>query len=67
MGLALADCAYNMGAEVTLVSVFKANKPYKTIVTESAIEMEKAVKENMVYQDCVIMASAFADYRVKAQ
>ena len=65
MGLALADCAYNMGAEVTLVSVFKANKPYKNIVTESAIEMEKAVKENIVNQDCVIMAAAVADYRVK--
>lgn len=65
MGLALADCAYNMGAEVTLVSTFKANKPYKNIVTESAIEMEKAVKENIVNQDCVIMAAAVADYRVK--
>ena len=65
MGLALADCAYNMGAEVTLVSTFKANKPYKNIVTESAIEMENAVKENIVNQDCVIMAAAVADYRVK--
>ena len=65
MGLALADCAYNMGAEVTLVSAFKANKPYKNIVTESAIEMEKAVKENLLNQDCVIMAAAVADYRVK--
>ena len=65
MGLALADCAYNMGAEVTLVSTFKANKPYKNLVTESAIEMEKAVKENLVNQDCVIMAAAVADYRVK--
>ncbi len=65
MGIALADCAYNMGAEVTLVSTFKANKPYKNLVTESAIEMEKAVKENIVNQDCVIMAAAVADYRVK--
>ena len=65
MGLALADCAYNMGAEVTLVSTFKANKPYKNIVTESAIEMENAVKENIVNQDCVIMTAAVADYRVK--
>ena len=65
MGIALADCAYNMGAEVTLVSTFKANKPYKNLVTESAIEMEKAVKENIVNQDCVFMAAAVADYRVK--
>ena len=28
MGLALADAAYSMGAEVTLVSTFKTDKPY---------------------------------------
>ena len=65
MGLALADTAYNMGAEVTLVSTFKADKPYKNIVTETALEMEKAVKENLQNKDCVIMAAAVADYRVK--
>ena len=65
MGMALADCAYNMGAEVTLVSTFGVNKPYKNIVTESAHEMEKAVKDELENQDCVIMAAAVADYRVK--
>lgn len=65
MGMALADCAYDMGAEVTLVSTFEANKPYKNIVTESAREMEKAVKDELKKQDCVIMAAAVADYRVK--
>ena len=65
MGLALADCAYEMGAEVTLVSTFAVNKPYKNIVTESAQEMEKAVKANLQDQDCVIMAAAVADYRIK--
>ena len=65
MGLALADCAYKMGAEVTLVSTFTINKPYKNIVTESAKEMEKAVKSNLQEQDCVIMAAAVADYRIK--
>ena len=65
MGLALADTAYNMGAEVTLISTFKADKPYKNIVTETALEMEKAVKENLQNQNCVIMAAAVADYRVK--
>ena len=65
MGIALADCAYEMGAEVTLVSTFSIEKPYKNIVTESAQEMEKAVKANLSEQDCVIMAAAVADYRIK--
>ena len=65
MGLALADNAYRMGADVTLVSTFKADKPYKNIVTETALEMEKAVKENLSGQDCVIMAPAVSDYRVE--
>ncbi len=65
MGLALADNAYKMGAEVTLVSTFKTDKPYKNIVAESAQAMEKAVKENLEKQDCVIMAAAVSDYRVE--
>jgi len=64
MGLALADCAYNMGADITLVSTFKANAPYKNIVTETAQEMEKGVKKLLSEQDCVIMAAAVSDYRV---
>ena len=65
MGIALADNAYNMGADVTLVSTFKINKPYRNVVTETALEMEKFVKENFATQDCVIMAAAVSDYRVK--
>lgn len=64
MGLALADSAYEMGAEVTLVSTFATEKPYKNIVTDSACEMEKAVKTELPNQDCIIMAAAVADYRV---
>ena len=65
MGIALADCAYNMGAEVTLVSTFKIDKPYKNIVTETAQDMEKVVKAELVNQDCIIMAAAVADWKVK--
>ena len=65
MGLALADCAYQKGADVTLVSTFAVNKPYKNIVTESAQEMEKVIKTELQNQDCVIMAAAVADYRIK--
>ena len=64
MGLALADCAYDMGADVTLVSTFGVNKPYKNIVTESAEGMQKAVHAEQEKQDCIIMAAAVADYRV---
>ncbi len=65
MGLALADRAFDMGAEVTLISTFKADKLYKNIVAQTALEMEKAVKENLAGQDCVIMAAAVSDYRVE--
>lgn len=65
MGLALAKNALKMGADVTLVSTFKAEGGFKNIVTESAQEMEKVVKEKLFEQDCVIMAAAVADYKVK--
>ena len=64
MGIALADSAYEMGADVTLVSTFGVEKPYKNIVTESARDMESVVKTNLLEQDCVIMAAAVADYRI---
>ena len=65
MGIALANCAHEMGADVTLVSTFGVNVPYKNIVTESAQEMEVVVKSKLEEQDCVIMAAAVADYRIK--
>lgn len=65
MGLALADIAYDMGADVTLISTFPTKKSYKNIVTESALEMEKAIKAELFEQDCVIMTAAVADYRIK--
>lgn len=65
MGIALADCAHNMGAEVTLISTFGVSKPYKNIIAESAIEMESAVENELKLQDCLIMTAAVADYRVK--
>ena len=65
MGIALADRAFGMGANVTLVSTFEVDKPYKNIVVETAIEMEKTVKTELPHNDCVIMAAAVADYRVK--
>ena len=65
MGIALADNASKMGADVTLISTFGVDGDFKNIVTETAAEMEKAVKENLEAQDCVIMAAAVSDYRVE--
>ena len=65
MGIALAKTAAGMGAEVTLVSTFGVNENFKNIVTETAQEMETVVKEHLFEQDCVIMAAAVSDYRVK--
>ena len=64
MGLALADAAYIQGAHVTLVSTFRAERNYTNIVVETAQDMERAVKESLKNQDCVIMAAAVSDYRV---
>ena len=64
MGLALADCAYNMGADVTLVSTFAVDRPYEVQRVQSANEMSEAVMDNAKSSDCVIMAAAVADYRV---
>ena len=63
MGIALAEAASNLGAEVTLVSTFGVSGKFKNIVTETAKDMEKAVKENLFEQDCIIMAAAVSDYR----
>jgi len=65
MGLALAQEAEKLGAEVTFVSTFNSKGNFKNIVAETAQEMEKAVKENLDKQDCIIMAAAVSDYRVK--
>ena len=65
MGTALADAAYKMGADVTLVSTFDIQKTYNVIKTESAVEMENVITKYNNNVDCIIMAAAVADYRVK--
>jgi len=65
MGQALADEAYNQGAEVVLVSTTELKKPYKVVVTPSAQEMKNAVELEFKSADCLIMAAAVADYRAK--
>lgn len=65
MGIALADEAYNQGAEVVLISTVETKKPYKVEMVESALEMQKAVDQEFKNSDCLIMAAAVADYRAK--
>jgi len=65
MGTAIADAAYELGAEVLLISTFKADKPYKNISTPSAREMFEVVKENFPEYGSLIMVAAVADYRPK--
>lgn len=64
MGIALADVAYSMGADVELISTFKLDKPYKVSRVQSALDMEQAVLASK-NSDCIIMAAAVADYRIK--
>ncbi len=65
MGIALADTAYELGADVELVTTVSAEKPYVVTKVKSAFEMQNAVMEHFSDIDCVIMAAAVADYRVK--
>lgn len=65
MGTALADCAKNLGAEVTLITTKDVNKKYNVIKVKSALDMKSAVEKEFDNADCIIMASAVADYRAK--
>lgn len=66
MGFALADAAYNSGAEVVLVSTVKVEKPYKIINVNTTIEMLEAVKTEFITADSLIMSAAPADFRPRA-
>ena len=65
MGLALADEAFQQGAETVLITTKDIVRPYKIIKVKSADEMKQAVEAYFGDADCVIMAAAVADYRVK--
>ena len=65
MGFALADEAFNQGAEVVLITTVPAQKPYKVELVKSALEMKEAVKREFDNADFLIMAAAVADYRAK--
>lgn len=65
MGYAIAQAAFEMGADVTLVSGASALKPPMGVSTISAISAEKmyrSVMQNIVNQDIFIGVAAVADY-----
>ena len=65
MGYAIAQAAFEMGAEVTLVSGASALKPplgINTISATSAEAMYQSVMQNIVNQDIFIGVAAVADY-----
>lgn len=65
MGAALADVAYEMGADVILITTKDVQKPYGVVKVKSAIDMKDAVEREYDSSDCIIMAAAVADYRAK--
>ena len=65
MGFALADTAYNMGADVILITTLDIPKPYGVIKVKSALDMQYAIEQEFESADCIIMAAAVADYRAK--
>lgn len=64
MGLALADCAYELGAEVELICTFEIQKNYKTTFVENAHQMQLEVEKAFEKCSVLIMAAAVSDYRV---
>ncbi len=67
MGLALADCAYELGADVTLISTFETTKPYKVVIAPDTEKMLSQTRQAFIKNnaDVLIMAAAVSDFRVK--
>ena len=63
MGLALADVANNMGAEVVLISTVHIDRNYQVIEVESAQEMQEVIESEFDKADALIMAAAVSDFR----
>jgi phosphopantothenoylcysteine decarboxylase/phosphopantothenate--cysteine ligase len=64
-GYAIAEEAYNAGADVTLISGPVSLSPphgIKTVQVGTAREMEAAVREAIAGADVLVMAAAVADY-----
>lgn len=65
MGIAIADNAFEQGAETVLITTKDVQKPYKVVKVKSALEMQTAINEEFDDSDYIFMAAAVADFRVK--
>lgn len=66
MGIAIANCLYEKGADVTLIlgpSSLSPKNGIKTIKVQTAEEMYKASMEVFPKTDVAVMAAAVADYK----
>jgi phosphopantothenoylcysteine decarboxylase/phosphopantothenate--cysteine ligase len=66
MGIALVEAATDEGADVRLIAtrnVSAALLPGDAIVVESALELQRAVEDQVAAADVLIMAAAVADFR----
>jgi phosphopantothenoylcysteine decarboxylase/phosphopantothenate--cysteine ligase len=66
MGFALAEAAANLGANVVLIAGPSEQSPQlqpSLILVESTQQMQRAVEEETLDADALIMAAAVADYR----
>lgn len=67
MGTAIADAAYELGADVTLIKTFPLKRNYKTIDVKTALEMYESVQKEFLSsdykKDILFMVAAVADYR----
>ncbi len=65
MGTAFADVAHNLGADVELIATFDIERDYKITRAQTAQDMRNAVNSSFETADCIIMASAVADFKAK--
>lgn len=65
MGIAIADNAFEQGADTVLITTKDVQKPYKVVKVKSALEMQTAINEEFDDSDYIFMAAAVADFRVK--
>ena len=66
MGLALADEAYAMGAEVTLITANEQHvglRPFPTMLTKDVESMKIAVLEQFPSHDWLLKAAAVSDFK----
>src|SRR3989338_9824909 len=62
MGIAISDAAFDLGADVILVSTLPCDKKYQVVDVETAQEMQEVVESEFDKADVLIMAAAVSDF-----